>query len=103
MPLPADLWCTHSRTLVREYRQRRNDRDRGWPHQIRPPEPPRWLVQVSVRQKRVRSIGRPNATGALLEKGFGNLLRDPFCCRLRCHIALRARCEWKRREAGIVS
>ena len=65
MPLPVDLWCTHSRTSVREYRQRRNDRDRDL-HQIRPPEPPRCLVQVSVRQKRVRSIGRPNATGACL-------------------------------------
>src|SRR5215831_2170996 len=112
MPLPADLWCTHSRTSVQEYRQRRNDRDRGL-HQIRPPEPPRWLVQVSVRKKRVRSIGRPNAIGALLEKCFGNLPPAPFC-RLRYHIAinisfrtdchwLRARCEWERCEAGIVS
>src|SRR5262244_2984362 len=111
MPLPADLWYTRSRTLVREYRRRRNDRDRGWLH--RPPEPPRWLVQVSVRQKRVRSIGRHNATGALLEKCFGNLLRDPFS-RPRCHIVInisfrtdchwfRARCEWKRWKAGIVS
>src|SRR6516164_7034587 len=63
MPLPAHPWRTRSRKLVREYRQRRNDRDRGWPHQARPPEPPRWLVQVSVRQKRARSIG-PNTTGA---------------------------------------
>jgi len=98
---PADLWCTRSRKLVREYRQRRNDRDRGWPHQIRPPEPPRWLVQMSVRQKRDRSIGRPYATGALLEKCFGNLLRDPFCRRLRyCHWP-RAQCEWKGCETGI--
>ena len=59
-----NLWCKRSRTLVREYRQRRNDPDRGWPNQTRPPpEPLRWLVQVSVRQKRVRSIG-PNATDA---------------------------------------
>jgi len=76
-------------------------------------EPPRWLVQVSVRKKRVRSIGRPNAIGALLEKCFGNLPPAPFC-RLRYHIAinisfrtdchwLRARCEWERCEAGIVS
>ena len=52
----AENWCGG-------YTQRRNDRDRGWPHLTRPPEPPRWLVQVSVRQKRVRSIG-PNATDA---------------------------------------
>src|SRR5262249_61445301 len=58
-----NLSRTRSQKLVREYRQRRNDRDRGWPHQARPPEPPRWLVQVSVRQKPARSIG-PNATGA---------------------------------------
>src|SRR5260370_14290726 len=82
MPLAANLWRTHSRKLVREYRQRRNDRDRGWPHQTRPPEPPRWLVQVSVRQKRDRSIGRPNATGALLERCLGNLLHDPSSAAL---------------------
>src|SRR5215471_9226876 len=97
MLLPGNLSRTRSQKLVREYRQQRNDRGRGWPHQAPPPEPPPWLVQVSVRQKRARSIG-PNATGASTSR---SILRRATSLALTARqrrgalwgeVGLRARC-----------
>src|SRR5258707_5180556 len=54
MALSGNLWPNRSRKLVRGYTQRRNDRDRGWPHQTRPPRPAQALRKSAIKTERSR-------------------------------------------------
>jgi|SRR5215470_11629124 len=62
----GSLWCTRSRRLVRGYTERRDHQDRGWRHQTRPPEPPRWTSpEHQAQSAHVVCRGPPDVSSGL--------------------------------------